>query len=68
MELGGSLTAAPKAQQKGGEQNGKECEERHRLAKVAYAYTEKHVGPRECVGNKDGTLGNRLRALLVEKK
>lgn len=37
-------------------------------SKTSYAYTEKHVGPREQVGNKGGTLGNRLRAVLGEKK
>jgi hypothetical protein len=35
--------------------------------KVAYAYTDKHVGPRERVGNKGGTLGNRLRAVMAGK-
>ncbi|MCX5800888.1 MAG: hypothetical protein NTX17_05815 [Candidatus Eisenbacteria bacterium] len=34
----------------------------------AYAYTDKHVGPRERVGNKGGTLGNRLRAVMAGKK
>ena len=32
--------------------------------KAAYAYTDKHVGPREKVGNKGGSLSNRLRAVL----
>lgn len=32
--------------------------------KAAYSYTDKHVGPREEVGNKGGTLGNRLRATM----
>ncbi|MCK6482253.1 MAG: hypothetical protein L6R43_19540 [Planctomycetes bacterium] len=32
--------------------------------KAAYAYTDKHVGPREKVGNKGGSLSNRLRAAL----
>jgi hypothetical protein len=32
--------------------------------KAAYAYTEKHVGPKEEVGNKGGSLSNRLRAVL----
>jgi hypothetical protein len=36
--------------------------------KAAYAYTQKHVGPRERVGNKGGTLGNRLRAVMAGKK
>jgi hypothetical protein len=34
------------------------------IGKAAYAYTDKHVGPRERVGNKGGTLGNRLRAVM----
>ncbi|MCX5801220.1 MAG: hypothetical protein NTX17_07540 [Candidatus Eisenbacteria bacterium] len=38
------------------------------IGKAAYAYTEKHVGPRERVGNKGGTLGNKLRAVMVGKK
>jgi hypothetical protein len=38
------------------------------IGKAAYAYTEKHVGPRERVGNKGGTLGNRLRAVMAGKK
>jgi len=32
--------------------------------KAAYAYTEKHVGPKDRVGNKGGSLSNRLRAVL----
>jgi hypothetical protein len=32
--------------------------------KAAYAYTDKHVGPKERVGNKGGSLSNRLRAVL----
>jgi len=36
--------------------------------KAAYAYSDKHVGPRERVGNKGGTLGNRLRAVMAGKK
>jgi hypothetical protein len=32
--------------------------------KAAYAYTDKHVGPRERVGNKGGSLSNRLRAAI----
>jgi hypothetical protein len=38
------------------------------VGKAAYAYTDKHVGPREKVGNKGGTLGNRLRAVMAGKK
>jgi len=38
------------------------------IGKAAYGYTDKHVGPRERVGNKGGTLGNRLRAVMAGKK
>jgi hypothetical protein len=38
------------------------------IGKAAYAYTEKHVGPRAKVGNKGGTLGNRLRGVMAGKK
>jgi len=38
------------------------------IGKAAYVYADKHVGPRERVGNKGGTLRNRLRAVLAEKK
>jgi len=38
------------------------------IGKAAYAYTAKHVGPRERVGNKGGTLGNKLRAVMAGKK
>ena len=31
---------------------------------VAYGYVERHVGPRETVGNKGGSLSNRLRAAM----
>lgn len=34
------------------------------INKAAYAFTDKHVGPRETVGNKGGSLSNRLRAAL----
>lgn len=34
------------------------------INKTAYAYTDKHVGPKEEVGNKGGGLSNRLRAVL----
>lgn len=34
------------------------------VMKAAYAYTEKHIGPREQVGNKGGSLYNRIRAVL----
>jgi hypothetical protein len=38
------------------------------INKVAYAYTDKHVGLRERVGNKGGTLGNRLRIVMMGSK
>ncbi len=34
------------------------------INKAAYAYTDKWVGPREEVGNKGGSLSNRLRPAL----
>lgn len=34
------------------------------IGKAAYAFTEKHLGPREEIGNKGGSLSNRLRAAL----
>jgi hypothetical protein len=34
------------------------------INKAAYGYTEKWVGPKEEVGNKGGSLSNRLRAAL----
>lgn len=34
------------------------------INKAAYAYTDKHVGPKEEVGNKGGSLSNRLRTVL----
>lgn len=34
------------------------------INKAAYGYTNKWVGPREEVGNKGGSLSNRLRAVL----
>ena len=37
------------------------------VSKAAYAYTEKHIGPKEKIGNKGGGLGNRIRAVLAEK-
>jgi len=37
------------------------------INKAAYAYTDKHIGPREKVGNKGGSLSNRLRAALAAK-
>jgi len=38
------------------------------IGKAAYAFTDKHLGPRESVGNKGGTLGNRLRAVMAGRK
>ena len=35
--------------------------------KAAYAYTDKHVGPKHKIGNKGGSLSNRLRAALAKK-
>jgi len=32
--------------------------------KASYEFCEKHIGPREKVGNKGGSLSNRLRAAL----
>ena len=32
--------------------------------KAAYGYTEKHLGPREEIGNKGGSLSNWLRAVV----
>jgi hypothetical protein len=34
------------------------------INKTAYAYTEKHLGPKEEIGNKGGSLSNRLRAVV----
>ena len=31
----------------------------------AYRYAEAHIGPREKVGNKGGSLSNRLRAAMA---
>ena len=33
------------------------------VTRAAYSYTERHLGPREKIGNKGGGLSNRLRAL-----
>ena len=35
--------------------------------KTAYACTEAHIAPREKVGNKGGSLSNRLGAVLAHK-
>ena len=37
---------------------------RESVGKAAYSYTEKHLGPREEIGNKGGSLSNRLRVVL----
>jgi hypothetical protein len=34
------------------------------INRAAYAYTEKHLGPKEEIGNKGGSLSNRLRAVM----
>ena len=34
------------------------------INKAAYGYTDKHVGPKEKVGNKGGSLSNRLRTVM----
>ncbi len=33
------------------------------VTRASYSYTERHLGPREKIGNKGGGLSNRLRAL-----
>jgi hypothetical protein len=38
------------------------------IGKSAYAYTDKHLGPRARVGNTGRMLGNRLRAVMAGKK
>lgn len=35
------------------------------INKAAYGYTDKHLGPREEIGDKGGSLSNRLRAVLT---
>ena len=35
------------------------------INKAAYAYADKHVGPKEKVGNRGGSLSNRLRAAMA---
>ena len=34
------------------------------IGKAAYQYTEKHIGPKDIVGNKAGSLANRLRTII----
>ncbi len=38
---------------------------RENMTKAAYGYTDKHIGPRDVVGNKGGSLMNRLRAAMA---
>jgi hypothetical protein len=38
------------------------------IGRAAQAFTEKHIGPRARLGNKGGTLANRLRAVIAGKK
>jgi hypothetical protein len=33
------------------------------VGKAALQYTEKHLGPKEEIGNKAGSLANRMRAI-----
>ena len=35
--------------------------------RAAYGYTDKHIGPKERIGNKGGGLAVRLRAILATK-
>jgi hypothetical protein len=35
------------------------------INKAAYAYTDKHIGPKEEIGNKGGSLSNRLRVVMA---
>jgi len=37
------------------------------IGKAALAYTEKCIGPKATIGNKQGSLGNRIRAALKAK-
>jgi hypothetical protein len=37
------------------------------IGKAALAYTEKFIGPKESIGNKQGSLGNRIRAVLANE-
>jgi hypothetical protein len=36
------------------------------IGKAANQYTEKHLGPKAVIGNKCGSLSNRLRAALAQ--
>ena len=35
------------------------------MNKAAYTYTDKHLGLKKQIGNKGGSLSNRLRAVMV---
>ena len=35
------------------------------INKAAYAYTDKHLGPKGAIANKGGPLSNRLRAAVA---
>ena len=37
------------------------------LNRAAYGCTDKHIGPKEKIGNKGGGLAVRLRAILAKK-
>ncbi|MHC4740343.1 MAG: hypothetical protein ACYS8Z_00370 [Planctomycetota bacterium] len=37
------------------------------IGKAAYAYTDKHLGPKKKIGNKGGGLSNRIRTVLTKK-
>jgi hypothetical protein len=37
------------------------------IGRAALAYTEKFIGPKATIGNKQGSLGNRIRAVLAKK-
>jgi hypothetical protein len=41
------------------------AEVKESLNKVAYEFTDKHLGPRETIGNKGGSLSNRLRKVMA---
>ena len=36
------------------------------VTKASYDYTDRHLGPKEEIGNKGGGLSNRLRALMTK--
>jgi len=37
------------------------------IGKTAYGYTDRHLGLREVIGNKGGSLSNRLRTVLTTR-